>query len=78
MIGAMEVKARAGSLPFVFCEEENEPDPVDREPVAFWITVKLKAKYDLLQKQSKRRFAKHLREHIEREIECAVIGTKTG
>lgn len=73
----MEVKARAGSLPFIFSEAENRPDPVDREAVAFWIRVNLKAKYDLLQKQSKRRFAKHLREVLEREIEQAVIRSQT-
>lgn len=43
--------------------------PEELSPVTFWLPVEYKAKYDLLQERSKRRFGKVLKEIIKRSMD---------
>lgn len=58
-----------------FTAESNDMEntPLDKEAITLWIPVEYKEKFDRLQRKSKRRFSKVLKEVVMRSIDRVAV-----
>lgn len=45
----------------------------ETKPITFWVPLEIKAKYDELQKMTKKQFGKHMLESVAEAIDMVVI-----
>lgn len=56
--------------------EQNYVPIVKCEPLTIWVPTAVKAKYDLIQSQSKYKFGKFLKEVVRKSIESVAVEKK--